>query len=145
MMRRIDSISEQVRRNAVALISLVVALTSLGYNTWRNEQTEMNRNVRHAAFEMLVRLGELQQVSDHLHYGKDLERGNPITGWGYVAVIRDLAMVMPASVKDDSEALFKSWEMNWEELGESQAAIDAITAAIGATRASVVRELEALE
>ena len=144
-MARIDSISEQLRRNAVALISLVIALTSLGYNTWRNEQTEMNRNVRHAAFEMLVRLGELQQVADHLHYGKDLERGNPITGWGYVAVIRDLAMVMPAPVRDNSENLFATWEAHWEDLGESPESIQAITAAVSDTRAGVVRELEGLE
>ncbi len=144
-MARIDSISEQLRRNAVALISLVIALTSLGYNTWRNEQTEMNRNVRHAAFEMLVRLGELQQVADHLHYGKDLERGNPITGWGYVAVIRDLAMVMPAPVRNNSENLFTTWEAHWEGLGESPGSIEAITAAVSDTRASVVRELEGLE
>lgn len=140
-----DSISEQLRRNAVALISLSVALTTLGYNTWRNEQTEKNRNVRVAAFEMLVRLGELQQVADHLHYDKDMQRGNPITGWGYVAVIRDLAMVMPAPVKASSEALFNNWEKNWEGLGEKPAAIKAITAAITATRESVVNELEALK
>jgi hypothetical protein len=28
-------IKEQLRRNAVALISLVIAITSLGCNTWR--------------------------------------------------------------------------------------------------------------
>lgn len=144
-MRRNDSISEQIRRNAVALISLIIALTSLGYNTWRNEQTEMNRNVRHAAFEMLVRLGELQQVADHLHYGKDLDRGNPITGWGYVAVIRDLSMVMPGPVQENSDTLFKTWEKHWEGLGDSPAAINAITTAIGTTRISVVSELEALQ
>lgn len=143
-MRKIDSIAEQIRRNAVAIISLVVALSSLGYNTWRNEQTEMNRNVRHAAFEMLVRLGELQQVADHLHYANDSERGNPITGWGYVAVIRDLAMVMPTSVQQSSLVLFDTWDAQWEGLGESTAAVNAITEAIRTTRATVVTELEAL-
>ena len=143
-MRKIHSISEQIRRNAVAIISLVVALTSLGYNTWRNEQTEMNRNVRHAAFEMLVRLGELQQVADHLHYANDTDRGNPITGWGYVAVIRDLAMVMPAPVQESSLVLFDTWEAQWEGLGERDAAVHAITEAIRATRATVVAELDAL-
>lgn len=39
---------EQIRNNAVALISLVVALAALGYNTWRNERTEANRNLRAA-------------------------------------------------------------------------------------------------
>ena len=45
---------EQLRSNAVALISLTVALSSLGYNTWRNERTEHNRNIRAAAFEILT-------------------------------------------------------------------------------------------
>ena len=42
----------QLRNNAVALISLAVALSSLAYNTWRNERTEHNRNVRTATFEV---------------------------------------------------------------------------------------------
>ncbi|MBF8293263.1 MAG: hypothetical protein HW392_2090 [Steroidobacteraceae bacterium] len=45
---------EQLRNNLVALISLVIALSALGYNTWRNELTERNRNIRAA--------GELRAV-----------------------------------------------------------------------------------
>ena len=41
---------EQLQRNAVALISLFVAVSSLSYNTWRNEQSEFNRNQRQASF-----------------------------------------------------------------------------------------------
>ena len=40
------SLKEQFRRNMVALISLVIAITSLGYNTWRNEASEANRTQR---------------------------------------------------------------------------------------------------
>lgn len=50
----------QLKTNLVALISLVVALTALGYTPWRNERTEYNRNVRVAAFETLKQLGEAQ-------------------------------------------------------------------------------------
>ncbi len=57
-----NDIPEQIRRNAVALISLAVALTSLGYNAWRNELTEANRNVREAGFIMVQHLDDLQQV-----------------------------------------------------------------------------------
>ena len=39
-----SSIVEQLRRNTVALISIVIAVSSLSYNTWRNEKTEYNRN-----------------------------------------------------------------------------------------------------
>jgi len=46
-------------QNLLAMISLFVALSALGYNTWRNELTEQNRNVRQAGFEMLLHVGEL--------------------------------------------------------------------------------------
>lgn len=39
------SIREQLCRNTVALISLVIAVGSLGYNTWRNETTEAQQSV----------------------------------------------------------------------------------------------------
>ncbi|MGI9248195.1 MAG: hypothetical protein ACR2QI_04230, partial [Woeseiaceae bacterium] len=53
---------EQFQRNAVALISLVIAISSLGYNTWRNEASEYNRNQRLISIEILRNLGDLQQV-----------------------------------------------------------------------------------
>jgi hypothetical protein len=45
---------EQILGNALAVISLCVALSALGYNTWRNELTEHKRNIRQAGFEMLL-------------------------------------------------------------------------------------------
>ena len=50
----------QIRPNAVALISLFVALTSVTYSTWRNERTEYNRNVRAATFQMLTKLADFE-------------------------------------------------------------------------------------
>jgi len=58
-----------------ALISLVVALGSLTYNTWRNERTEHNRNVRTAAFELLTKLAELERVVFLAQYDRDVCRG----------------------------------------------------------------------
>ena len=73
-----DSIGSQLRRNAVALISLVVAITALTYNTWRNEKSEDNRNHHQAAFEILLKLNELQQVVFHHRYdGDTTDKGNP--------------------------------------------------------------------
>ena len=71
------SITEQIRRNAVALISLVVAVTSLGYNTWRNEASEGNRNQRWASFEVLLELGELRQL---------MERAAVVSGGGAIGL-----------------------------------------------------------
>ena len=52
-MSKSASIKEQIRRNLVALISLAVAVTSLGYNTWRNEASEYNRNQRLVILNLL--------------------------------------------------------------------------------------------
>ena len=57
----------QVYRHRLALLSLLVALISLGYNTWRNEATEDHRNIREAGFQVLLQLGELQQIVSHRH------------------------------------------------------------------------------
>jgi len=52
----------QLRDNMVALISLIIALSALGYTTWRNELTERNRNIQDAGFELLAQIGSLQQM-----------------------------------------------------------------------------------
>lgn len=55
-MAKIRTIKEQLQRNTVAIISLAVAVTSLGYNTWRNEASEHNRNQRLVSIELLLML-----------------------------------------------------------------------------------------
>ena len=64
------SILHQLKINAVAIISLVVAVVGLGYSTYRNERTEYNRNVRVAAFETLKNLGELQILVEYAYFHK---------------------------------------------------------------------------
>lgn len=49
---------KQLQKNSLSLISLVVALSALSYNTWRNEQSEYNRNIRNAGFEVLLHIGD---------------------------------------------------------------------------------------
>ena len=75
---------QQANKNLLAIISLVVALSALGYNTYRNELTEENRNVRFAGFSLLQELAEMQQLIDYAHYDKDAVKGNPITGWQHL-------------------------------------------------------------
>lgn len=140
-----NSILEQVRRNAVALISLVVAVSGLSYNTWRNEVSEENSNLRYAAFEVLLKLGELQQVTFHAHYDRDHERGNPRTGWAYVLTIRDLSGVMSESVQVQADALLAVWGEHWQGLGAEQDSADAIVGAIDSTRVATVALLRSLE
>ncbi len=131
-------ITEQLRRNSLAIISLFVAFSALGYNTWRNEQSEQNRNVRQAGFEMLLHIGELQRITYLAHFDQDSVAGNPRKGWVEVLVLRDLARLMPDSAPS---ALHDTWSENWSGLGgDSDVAVAAIDNAIHDLRQDIVAE-----
>jgi hypothetical protein len=139
------SLRQQLRDNAVALTSLVVALGSLAYNTWRNERTEHNRNVRTAAFELLTKLAELERVVFLAQYDRDVAGGNPRTGWTYVLVIRDLSALVPAPVPVQAQELQRIWSGNWEGLGkDDETAVDHIDAAIVKLRDTTLGTLRSL-
>jgi len=139
------TIRQQLRNNAVALISLAVALGSLGYNTWRNEHTEHNRNIRTATFELLGKLAELERVVFLAQYERDAHGGSPRTGWTYVLAIRDLSDVVPAPVPAKAAELQKIWGENWEGLGgDDEAAVNRIDDAIGKLREASLATLKSL-
>lgn len=140
-----NAFSSQIARHSVALVSLVIALSSLGYNTWRNEQTEDNRNIRTAGMEVLLKLGELDRVVFFSHYDRDPVRGNPRLGWAYVLTIRDLASLMHEPVASSSRDLLEIWDDNWEGLGSDEAARDEISESIDMTRNDVLQVLAALD
>ena len=139
-------IKEQLRRNAVALISLVVALASLGYNTWRNESSEANRTQRLVALEVLMRLGELQQITWHHHYDRDFDdKGNLRTGWTKVIVIRDISQILDGRTPESTLALYTVWSGNYDELDTSTEAKDNIEHAIESVRTDALDLLRALD
>jgi len=138
------SIRTQLKANAIAILSLVVALSSFSYATWRNERSEHNRTIRQASFQLLTALGEMQQVVYHAHYDHDAVRGNPRTGWVYVATISDFSATMPPAVAASAAELSVAWRDHWEKLGASDADADAISNALEACRASVVATLKTL-
>ena len=139
------SFTDQLRRYSVALISLFVALTSLAYNTWRNEQTEYNRNIRVAGIELLLKLGELERVVFFAHYGRDNEVGDPRSGWAYALTVRDLGGLTPDPAKSAAANLIEVWQKNWEGLGESDTAALSISDSIDETRATVLHVLSELD
>lgn len=155
------SIRKQIHNNAVALISLFVAVSSLGYNTWRNETTETQRNIRHAAFRVLEKLGEVQEVVDSRHYylAFDREIGSEgelrIRGFGSVAMIRDLMMLMPEPGPTAGQSLHHLWLDRFAELDQldengrhSSAAKQAereLTQAVKQARMAVLEVLHSLE
>ena len=141
-----NSIIDQLRRNAVALISLVIAVSSLSYNTWRNEKTEDNRNQRFAAFEILLKLGELQQVVFHHHYDKTSQiKEPPRTGWAYVLTVRDLSRVLHPPLPATADKLLTVWSENREGLDTNTASVSVIMDCIDEMRSETLLLLESLE
>jgi len=125
----------QVRANIVAIVSVIVALSGLAYNTWRNEKTEINRNVRVAAFETLKNLGEAQIIVEYVHFKKlrmlndplaSLGR-DPLQGWSRMIYIRDLAQVLPPPGPAEADLLFAAWRDNVEALETDKNAMIKIT------------------
>jgi hypothetical protein len=139
------SILQQIHTNAVAIISMVVAVSSLFYSAWRHEVTEDQRTVRQAGFEILHNLGELQTIADQVHFEGDTLQGNPIAGWGKVLAIRDLSKLMPPSTLKHNENLFTAWEKNWDGLGKTQTSNERITIAINACRTHTVEAIVSLD
>jgi len=141
-----DGVIDQLKRNTVALVSIIIAVSSLSYNTWRNEKTEENRNQRLASFEILLKLNELQQVVFHSYYDKDsLDKGNPRTGWAYVLTVRDLSRILHPPLPAAADELLVVWGDNWEGLDEKQANVDLIMGEIDTIRGETLLLLESLE
>ena len=139
------AVSAGIRRHAVALISLTVALFGTSYNTWRNQTTEAHRNVRSAGFIVLEQLGQLQQIADSRYYGSDHSDANRIEGWGKVSMLRDTASLISARADTDAQALLSAWKTNVDRLdGSNAGAEEAISKAIVALRTDVLQELRAL-
>lgn len=138
------SLKEQLRNNLVAIISLAVAFIALGYATWRNENTERNRNVREAGFELLSEIGSLQQIVFYAHFRPGDERGDARMGWAEVLTIADLAELMPVEVARDAKSLNQAWQADWAGLGDEPEAHQQIDDAIDTLRQTTLAELRKL-
>ncbi len=139
-------IRDQLQRNAVALISLAIAITGLGYNTWRNEASEYNRNQRLVSIEVLRNVGQLQQVIFHNVFEMDAkDKGNPRTGWVHVLAIRDLTQLLDGPAPESGTALWKVWGAEWDKLGPLNEPYDSVTDALEVVRANTHALLKSLD
>lgn len=105
-------ILNQVKQNAVAIISLVVALSSLAYNTWRNEASEANKTTRDAGFFMMQELSELQEIVLYARFDQNDQRGDIKSAWSHVLAIKDVSYAMPEGVQHQAQNLIKVWQEN---------------------------------
>ncbi|HMB37566.1 MAG TPA: hypothetical protein VKO85_00670 [Wenzhouxiangellaceae bacterium] len=155
----------QVNNNLVALISLVLAITSLGYNTWRNETTEVQRNWRDASFQILTEIGELNQIILMRRYfsgegdtqstssGADSAIPQPeswVRGWGNVTMVRDISTVMPEPLPEQGQQLFDRWQRHARALHDQsdpearEEAADTLLGSIEQMRITVVNLISEL-
>jgi hypothetical protein len=141
-----NSLRNQLRRNIVAITSLVIAITSLSYNTWRNELSEENRTQRLVSMEVLMKLSELQQVVWHHHWDQDLDgRGNLRTGWTLVLVIRDISRLLDKEVQGSAATLWQTWDERHRQLASSRESERDIVTAIEAVRQDTLALLGKLD
>lgn len=141
-----EKIGRQLQHHLVALISLFIAVSSLSYNTWRNEKSEYNRNQRWASFEVLLQLGELRQLVYHLHYDQEtVGEGAARTGWAKVFTIGDLTQVLEEPLPSTAQSLYATWNEQWDGLGSRVASKDAIEGEIDAMRDATLEMLRQLD
>jgi hypothetical protein len=138
-------LSAQIKNNTLAIISLIIAIIALSYNTWRNEHSEKNRNTRTAAFEVLRELGDLQFVINYSYYQHDSSMGIPYLGWGHIAFINDLGQLLPTPIPGKVKVLTEVWENNWEKVKTDDAASAKISKEIDSSRESVLDVLRQLK
>ncbi len=139
-------IIEQLRTNAVAIISLIVALSGLGYNTWRNESTESNKNIRDAGFFMMQELTELQEVVLYARFDSGDDRGDIKSGWSHVLAVKDISYAMPELVQQDAFALSIAWQQNARGLASNQdESYQQIDQAIDLVKKQIVTAINELE
>jgi hypothetical protein len=139
------SLMQQIRRNLLALLSLLVALSALSYNTWRNETSEQHRNIRAAEFEMLKELSELQQIIDYAYLRQDLQHGDLAKGLAHVLFIRDLAKLTPEPVDNSAQALLVAWNSDSDKLASNKEAGAALSEQVLNTRTTVLESLRNLK
>lgn len=141
---RTSTIKQQLSNNSIAIVSIIVAITSLAYNTWRNEATEYNRNVRTSSFQILMSLAELQLLTDQAFYGDNPSKYDPIEGWSYVLYVQDLAETVSPEVKTYTDTLHKTWTDHWQVMKNNKQSNEAINVSIEKTRELVLAELKKL-
>jgi hypothetical protein len=141
------SFVEQLQRNTVALISVAIAITSLAYNTWRNEVTEGNRNIRVAGMEIIQELAQLQQVVFFARFEPADFRGDARVGWAHVLAVHDYAEVMPGAVMGAADGLVSIWQGNFQALSDQddQQSYNEVDGQIEAVKAATLAALAELD
>jgi len=111
-----QSIRDQLKRNSIAYLSLFIAITGLLYNTWRNETSEYQRNLRDASFFAIEQLANFQSAVNDAAYSGGCDLKRDFDAWSNVLALRTLAQVLPEPAMLEILSLDKIWQDNHTEL-----------------------------
>ncbi|MEE9332100.1 MAG: hypothetical protein V3U89_07700 [Methylophilaceae bacterium] len=135
----------QLKFHSVAVVSLFTAIFGFSFNSYQAQQNEINQNMRVASFEVLKSLGDLQTVVNYAHFSNDKSRGHPIDGWKHVTMVRDLSKLLKPEAEKEAQALYVSWEQDWESLNTDENIESIISTKITKTRQAVLNTIDNLE
>ncbi len=108
--------------------------------------SEANRTQRAVAIQILLKLGDLQQLVYHHHWDGDIEnRGNLRSGWTIVLVIKDISQVLDKPLPETTRSLWTTWDERSGELNTSRDAEKAIITAIDTVRGDTLELLRKLD
>lgn len=119
--------SKQFKQNLLAIISLAIAITALGYNSWRNEHSEENRNYRAAGFEIMREAAHFQHFIDMVTYASEKREEVPIEGWVSVNLMMSLSELMMPEIQAKAVNLKTVWRDNLSSLTKSEVANERIS------------------
>lgn len=128
---------KQLKENYLSIISLLIAVVALVHNNRLYEKAEANRNTRAASFEILMKLGQLQQEVNRLHF-ESYSEATVIAAWGNIALIADLSELMPAPVPEKAQTLLATWNANQPQLKESRESVETLSQDIDSMRTTII-------
>lgn len=135
-----------VSGRALALIALAVALTGMAYNTWRNETSEAQRNMRQACFMLIEESAALQQIVDLRFGGHDRSKSSWASAWGKATLIRDLGELAPPRTGQEAQHVYEIWRQRAHQIDErNPLAEDEISDAIERMRRQTLEDLRGLD
>lgn len=82
---------------------------------------------------------------NYAHFAVNIERGNPLEGWKYVLLVRDLSHLLPQTNMQQSDALYYTWQQNWETMQTNANSEQKISDSIAKARAEALNTIEHLQ
>lgn len=144
-----QSYADQVKRTIrgyliTTVLSIGLAIVSIGYNVWRMAESEQNANVRDAAFEVFLALAEFQEVIYAAHFDNLAVEGSPRRGWVKVKLVEDMSILVGEEVALEARELRDTWQEQWSTIEDNREGVDLLVTQIEKLRETLRNRLASL-